>query len=222
MLTIDFDSTPMDIRACKNVIDFYLLTLKLKDMVRTGWKHWNVDRDRLESVAEHIYGVCMLAIAMNSEFDYDIDISKVIMMIAIHELEEIEISDITPFQGVSQEEKNIAGHKAIRKILSPLVKGEIYVKLIEEFDARETNEAKFAYQCDKLEADLMAIKYNSECQTTYENVDSTLSESTELKKFVKQGAKTMPEFFYLYDRNKFDENFRSVLESYLFEASSEE
>ena len=62
MLTIDFDSTPMDIRACKNVIDFYLLTLKLKDMVRTGWKHWNVDREnnRFYDVAISIWSAVLL------------------------------------------------------------------------------------------------------------------------------------------------------------------
>lgn len=203
-------------KACSNVLEFYLLTTKLKEMIRTGWKHWNVDKDRLESVAEHIYGVSMLAIAMNSEFSYDIDISRVIMMIAVHELEEIEISDITPFQGISPEEKKNAGHKAIRQILSPLVDAEFYIELIEEFDERETNEAKFAYQCDKLEADLMACKYDNECNVGYDNADDILKSSKNLQDFVEKGAKTMSEFFYLYDREKYDENFRNVLEGLLF------
>ena len=41
----------------KNVIRYYVLCNKLKDVIRTGWKDWNVKRDRVESVAEHIYGV---------------------------------------------------------------------------------------------------------------------------------------------------------------------
>ena len=45
------------INKAKNVIDFYVLCNKLKDLVRTGWKTWNVDRARIESVAEHIYGL---------------------------------------------------------------------------------------------------------------------------------------------------------------------
>lgn len=216
MINIDFYSPQNDSGACKNVIDFYLLTLKLKDMVRTGWKHWNVSRERLESVAEHIYGVCMLAIAVNSEFNYGIDISKVIKMIVVHELEEILISDITPFQGISVEEKQLSGHIAIRKILSPLIEGKTYIKLIEEFDARETSEAKFAYQCDKLEADLMAIKYNTEKEVTYENVDSTLKENNQLKKYAEEGARTMAEFFYLYDKDKFDRNFKEILDYLMF------
>jgi putative hydrolase of HD superfamily len=70
----------------KNVINYYVLCNKLKNVIRTGWKDWNVQRERLESVAEHIFGVQMLAISMKSEYNYDVDILKVIMMIAIHEL----------------------------------------------------------------------------------------------------------------------------------------
>ena len=78
----------------KNVINYYVLCKKLKNVIRTGWKDWSVNRDRLESVAVHIWGTQMLAIAMKSEFEYDIDIIKVIYMLAIHELGETVIGDI--------------------------------------------------------------------------------------------------------------------------------
>ena len=89
----------------KNVIDFYILCNCLKDVVRTGWKDWNVNRFRVESIAEHIYGVQMLAIAMWSEYKYDIDIQKVITMIAVHETEEIIIGDLTFYQMDKEEKK---------------------------------------------------------------------------------------------------------------------
>lgn len=44
----------------ENVLKFYALCNTLKDIVRTGWKDWNVNRDRIESIAEHIYGVQIL------------------------------------------------------------------------------------------------------------------------------------------------------------------
>lgn len=199
--------------AVSNVLDFYFLAIRLKELIRTGWKHWNVDKERLESVAEHVYGVSMLAIAMNSEFAYQINIEKVIMMIALHELEEIEITDITPFQGVSVEEKKLIGHMAIRKILSPLLKGDMYIELIEEFDERKTNEARFAYQCDKLEADLMAFKYDNETETRYENANSVLKENKELQALSEKGLVTMSQFFSAYDISKYDDNFRCIIES---------
>ena len=69
----------------KNVINYYVLCNKLKNVIRTGWLDWNVNRERVESIAEHIFGGQMLAIAMKSEYEYDdVDILKVIYMLAIH------------------------------------------------------------------------------------------------------------------------------------------
>ena len=58
----------------------------------------------------------MLAIAMKSEYKYDVDIMKVIYMLAIHELEEIVIGDLTQFQ-ISREEKKEIGHKASQSLI---------------------------------------------------------------------------------------------------------
>lgn len=145
----------------KNVIEFYVLCNKLKNVIRTGWKNWNVERERLESVAEHIYGTQILALAMCSEYKYDLNIFKVIYMLAIHELEEVLIGDLTQFQ-ISKEEKMKKGHEAIIKLLSPLDDGEYIKSIILEFDARSTPEAKFAYYCDKLECDIQCKLYDEE------------------------------------------------------------
>ena len=117
----------------KNVVDFYILCNKLKDVVRTGWKDWGVKRFRVESIAEHIYGVQMLAIAMWSEYKYDIDIMKVITMIAFHEIEEIIIGDLTCFQ-VSKEKKQKQGHIAVAQIFSELSNAREIENLVYEFD----------------------------------------------------------------------------------------
>lgn len=145
----------------KNVIEYYVLCNKLKNTIRKGWLDWNVSKDRVESVAEHIYGVQMLAIAVASEYDYDIDIFKVVFMLAIHEIEEIIIGDLT-FLDISKEEKKIKGHEAVIKVLSNLTKKEYLQNLIFEFDERKTKEALFAYHCDKLECDIQCKLYDQE------------------------------------------------------------
>ena len=71
----------MENEKIEKLIKFYLLATSLKDKIRSGWNKWNIDRQRVESVAEHIYGTCILAIAIDSEFDLDIDIYKVVMML---------------------------------------------------------------------------------------------------------------------------------------------
>ena len=113
----------------ENVIKYYVFCNKLKNIVRTGWKDWQVKRERIESVAEHIYGVQMLAIAMKSEFEYDIDLEKVLFMLAVHELEEIIIGDLTLFD-ISNEEKEKIGHEAIEQVLEDLMDKEKIRSLI--------------------------------------------------------------------------------------------
>ena len=102
----------MENEKIKNLLEFYLLATELKDKIRRGWKIWNIDRERVESVAEHIYGTCILAISIDSEFELDIDIYKVVMMIVLHEIEEIKIGDLTPFDKVTKEEKRKIGKQA--------------------------------------------------------------------------------------------------------------
>lgn len=145
----------------ENVIRYYVLCNKLKEVIRTGWVDWHVDSDRVESVAEHIYGTLMLAIGMKSEYNYDINLEKVIMMLAVHELEEIFIGDLTQFQ-ISKQEKNVIGHEAVNIVLKDLLDKEQIKALIYEFDERKTKEAKFAHYCDKLECDLQSKIYD-EC-----------------------------------------------------------
>lgn len=95
---------------------------------------------------------------MYSEFKYDIDIYKVIMMLAVHELEETVIGDLTHFE-ISKEEKERIGHEAVENILSTLLAKDEIKSLIYEFDERKTKEAKFAYHCDKLECNLQCKIY---------------------------------------------------------------
>ena len=198
-----------------NVLDFYYLTISLKDLVRSGWKQWNVQRSRLESVAEHIYSTCMLAIAIHSEFlSYPIDLQKVLTMLAVHELEEIFISDITPFDNVSPEEKIKRGHEAVHQILAPLNLGYRYEALIYEFDAHKTPEAQFAYMCDKLDADLMSLYYDRDLNCTVENATEHLQKNGDIQNLSNNGSYTMSECFYIVEdeSNRLDENFSKILE----------
>ena len=198
-----------------NVLDFYYLTISLKDLVRSGWKQWNVQRKRLESVAEHIYSTCMLAIAIHSEFlNYPINLERVITMLTVHELEEVLISDITPFDNVSAEEKMERGHAAIHEILAPLKLGYKYQSLICEFDERKTPEAQFAYMCDKLDADLMSLYYDRDLDCTVENATPHLQQNGDIQNISNHGVYTMGECFYIVENesNRLDENFSKILE----------
>lgn len=195
----------------ENVIKYYVLCNKLKDLIRTGWKDWKVQRERLESVAEHVFGVQMLAIAIKSEYEYDIDILKTIYMLAIHELEEIYIGDLTLFQ-ISKEEKLKIGHEAISKVLGTLLDKETIMNLILEFDEKKTKEAIFAYQCDKLECDLQCKLYDEEkcVDLTKQNNNPSLN-----NKEVQELLKKEPSWSNMWlefgqNRYNYDKNFKAI------------
>lgn len=201
----------------KNVIQYYVLCNRLKDVIRTGWKDWNVKRERLESVAEHIYGTQMLAIAMQSEYHYDIDIAKVMMMLAVHELEEIYIGDLTFFQ-ITKEEKMQRGHEAVSKVLNSLINKEKIMELILEFDEGKTKEAVFAKECDKLECDIQCKLYDEEgCVDLTHQDDNKVKDDKEVKKLLKEYETWSAMWIKFHqDKEKYDENFLSV-SNYVFE-----
>ena len=195
----------------ENVINYYVICNKLKNIIRTGWKDWNVNRDRLESVAEHIFGVQMLAIAMKSEYEYDIDIMKVIFMLAIHELGETVIGDLTRFQ-ISKEEKEKIEHEAVSKILEGLLDGKQIKELFLEFDEHKTKESLFAYQCDKLECDLQCKLYDEEgCVDLNKQEGNKTIENSKVKELLDNGDSWSTMWLKFGQCHyPYDENFMAV------------
>ena len=205
----------MNDNSARNVLEFYFLASKLKNVIRSGWKQWNVSQERLESVAEHVFSTCMLAIAIESEYHYDIDLQKVILMLVLHETEEIKIPDITPCDNISADEKLSIGHKAIQEVLAHLNKKEEYEALILEFDAHKSKESQFAYMCDKLDADIMSYYYDSKGECTLEKATSLLQESPLTVRLSENGKHSMSECFWLYEHelNRVDKNFLEILDA---------
>lgn len=196
----------------EKVVSSYILMNKLKDVVRTGWKDWNVEKERVESIAEHVYGVQQLALIMYLTYkeEYkDLDLNKVILMLAIHETEEAFIGDITMFQK-ERATKEERGHNAIHEYFSRFIDGEKVEQVILEFDKKETNEAKFAYQCDKLECDLQAALYNDYVDLNNQDNNPT-SKNKKVKELLNQGM-SFGEMWMQFglDFYPYDDNFRSV------------
>lgn len=195
----------------QRVLNYYVLCNKLKNIIRTGWKDWNVQRERIESIAEHVYGVQMLAIAMKSEYEYDIDLERVIFMLAVHELGETIIGDLTQFQ-ISKSEKEKIEHEAVHNILQGLLDGKIIEELFLEFDERKTKESLFAYQCDKLECDLQSKIYDLEGYVDLNNQDdNTIMESKDVKELLENGNSFSDMWLKFSQRRyPYDDNFKSV------------
>ena len=162
-VTIDeyYDALKEMDKRIEDSVRFYLLATKLKYKIRSGWdsKHWNVTNERIESIAEHVYGTSILAISLKYGCNLDVDMEKVLKILAIHEIGEVLIGDITPYDNVTPQEKEEIEHKAMMGVLGEIAGKEELFSLLLEFDGHETKEAKFAYLCDKLEADIQAKVY---------------------------------------------------------------
>lgn len=195
----------------EKVLNYYILCNKLKNVIRTGWKDWNVQRERIESIAEHVFGVQMLAIAMKSEYEYDIDLERVIFMLAVHELGETIIGDLTQFQ-ISKSEKEKIEHEAVHNILQGLLDGKIIEELFLEFDERKTKESLFAYQCDKLECDLQCKLYDQEqCVDLNNQPNNNVVENEKVKKLLETGESWSSMWLQFGQQTyPYDENFRAV------------
>ena len=195
----------------QNVVNYYVLCNKLKNFIRTGWIDWKVQRERVESIAEHIFGVQMLAIAMKSEYQYDIDIMKVIYMLAIHELGETIIGDLTQFQ-ISKEEKEKIEHEAVHTILSSLIDGEQIEELFLEFDSHKTPESIFAYQCDKLECDIQCKLYDQEGCVDLEHQEGNATANNEFVRRLLENGQSWSDMWLEFGQRRYpyDQNFMSV------------
>jgi len=199
------------------ILEFYLLAGSLKSRLRQGFIYWNVSEKKIQSVADHIYSTCILAISIYSEFkeDYlkEINIDKILKMLIIHELEEVIIGDITPFDNITESERITMGRKAVVKILSLLKDEDEYIELLDEFNERKTNDASFAYYCDKLDFDLqMKIYYDNNEIILDKEIDAHVSSSPKVKeepKFINDGSKIKIPFtnLYYYAQNK---NFKDI------------
>ena len=202
----------------ENLLKFYLLATELKDKIRSGWKVWNIDRKRVESIAEHIYGTCILAIGIDSEFDLNLDIYKVVMMLVLHEIEEVKIGDLTPFDNVTKEEKRKMGKKAVEEVFSTLTKKDSYIDLIEEFEERKTRESIFAKMCDKLEADIQCKLYCEENSIDMnKNENAHLLTDSRVKKLIDNGAKTVADLYIENDRHVYTEKVVEDIADYIKE-----
>lgn len=146
----------------------YREIFKLKTILRKGWVVRNAcdNVGRYESDAEHTFSMALLAIEIMNKEKLNLDQSKVIKMVLFHELGEIDVGDIIPFDNVPTEEKHNKELACVSRIANACKMPEI-LELWLEFEENKTPEAQFVRKIDKLDA-VMQSKIYSE---TNENDD---------------------------------------------------
>ena len=196
-----------------NVINFYFLASNLKDKIRTGWIQIGIEKERLESVAEHIYGCLILTLALDSEYKLELNMYKVLKMIILHELEEIIMGDLTIRSKITKEEKFELGKKYVHDIVKDLCRANEIEELLEEFNLRKTKESQFCYYIDKIECDFQAKKYDLEGVFDVEKAKEDLAFYGQESKRIEKVSKTASDYWIEYDKPKFNDDkiFRELL-----------
>lgn len=189
-----------------NIIKTYQLTQRLSHTLRRGWVLWKLDNDRIQSIAEHIFNTCMLAVTMQATHPTPLDINKVITMLMLHETEEIIIGDLTPYDDRSHKTQD--GRKAVLEIFKDFPNAEEFLNIIQEFEENTTPEAKFALQCDKLEANIFAYLHNEEFKLN--QVDDKIYNNPQILEWRNQGYPSVAEWFILSDMDIYQNDFLDI------------
>lgn len=110
-------------------------------------------QDFTESVAEHIYGMHLLAdfFLLYEDPEHKLDRGRLRQMITWHDIDEIETGDIIGWKKseIDRENETIASERVLQKLPEPL-KTEA-TKVLEEYEKQITTEAKFVKAIDKIE-----------------------------------------------------------------------
>lgn len=132
----------------EEVLNFIVEIEKLKTVQR---KTRPVGLNRYENSAEHSWHVCISALMLKEYSNEPVDIDRVIRMLLIHDLGEIDAGDTIVYSADSKAVKTQeeAGLKRILGFL-PEEKYEEYVTLWKEFEAGETPDAVFAKSIDRV------------------------------------------------------------------------
>lgn len=108
---------------------------------------------RFENDAEHAWHAALMAILLKEYANEDIDILKVVTMLLIHDIVEIDAGDAYAYDAdaqLTQRERELAAADRIFGMLPDDQRDELR-SLWEEFEARETAEAKFAHTMDNFQ-----------------------------------------------------------------------
>jgi putative hydrolases of HD superfamily len=135
----------------KRQLNFLIEIDKLKHIFR---KTKLFNKSRFENDAEHSWHLALMVLVF-SEYSNDkhIDINKVIKMVLIHDLVEIDAGDVLVYDTVNRanafEKEKIAAERIFG--LLPDDQKDEFISLWEEFEKRESSEAKFAAAIDRFE-----------------------------------------------------------------------
>jgi putative hydrolase of HD superfamily len=157
--------------------------------------------NRHENDAEHSWHLAMMAVVLAEHSDKPIDILKVLKMVLIHDIVEIDAGDTFIYDTTkshSNTEEELLAAKRIFGLL-PAEQAKEFIAIWEEFEEGTSDEAKFAKSMDRLEPLLQNTSNNG---GTWAEFDVSYEKVYEKKKAIKNGSTSI----WNYAKNLLDES----------------
>ena len=134
----------------KKQIGFMLELDKMKNLYRQTYV---LHEDRKENDAEHSWHLAILAFILAEHSNKPVDVAKVMKMVLIHDIVEIDAGDTYCYDSEGYKTKADREEKAAQRIFGLLPddqKDEMY-RLWREFEDSETDDARFAAVLDRVQ-----------------------------------------------------------------------
>lgn len=177
----------MDFEILLKQIDFIKEIDKVKYIQRKT-KLFNSNRN--ENDAEHSWHLAMMALILAEHANEPIDVLKVVKMVLIHDIVEIDAGDTFIYDmqknHVNTDQERLAANRIFG--LLPEEQSKDFIAVWEEFEAGLTPEAKFARTMDRLEPLLQNTSNNG---GTWKEFDVDYSKVFDKKKIINEGSTTI-------------------------------
>ncbi|WP_283597468.1 HD domain-containing protein [Photobacterium phosphoreum] len=132
----------------KGILEFMVEIEKLKSVSRQTKP---VGLSRYENSAEHSWHVCLSALMLKDYANETIDITRVMKMLLIHDLGEIDAGDTIIYSSETDENK-LKDQNCIARLFKSLPNtiSDEYIQLWVEFEKGESSDAIFAKAIDRV------------------------------------------------------------------------
>ena len=143
----------------KQQISFIVEVDKLKTIYRQSLI---TDKSRFENDAEHSWHLALMAFLLAEYTREKVDLLKVIKMVLMHDIVEIDAGDTYCYDEQAKLDKREREEKCANRIFSllPEEQAKEMYELWEEFECMETTEEKYAAALDRIQPVL--LNYTSE------------------------------------------------------------
>lgn len=110
------------------------------------------DQSRKENTAEHSWHIALAAITLAEYADEPVDVLRVVKMLLVHDIVEIDAGDTFAFDEAGHDDKYDRENQAAERIfgLLPDDQRDTFKALWDEFEAKQTADARFANAIDRL------------------------------------------------------------------------